>query len=746
MDPDCERCLASARLRPAHEPRLDAPVPKMHVCGDADCARCKATGVVQPASTVKLDQPPPKIHVCLDPGCERCKATAQPIGNEVLRFYEEPSSMHVCIEPDCVECRATAGLEPLASWNVPLESPAGPPPPPASGSIGTAGPKDNTESCLDGQITPGAALSTIPITFTNPVPWSGAGWQLHIPLSGDRCEERVDSTTTDHGPLADFLDVTSSPIIVGCWLLFTLHYQRGCDGPRYRDALVGLYLPDVYTSAGPQLYVLNEDGAATEGTLLFDPVAEVVYWPHAGRPVPAAGLQTSALTVVSAIDFTTVAQHVGEDSNRNPMYVGADSSGVLTSAGYVFGTVNPPGDTSLCNNTAGVVNSGSPFEKQHCGAVMLANYGAGAATIVEQVDYAVGYRSWVGGSVSADSTDALFVGNTSQYGHHPQSLPFTIDMFGRLQVGGYHNDVFETHGFTDFLGTPVALYEDRYGCTVARIDALAAGIPFSLSTFDPGDVTNCRTNPEDDFKSSVAGEVVVTDDDVVWAQFTSNNYRLKWRDQYQVYSLDAGTLTPNCEFVMPGGTSDFKAASFYQAPTLANAGLGYALFALPDFTTSVIGDPALKIPHTGFTRLMRMSQSRVEGCQTELYDAISEEEAYHSPTLVSGDHGDYVLVATGDALYVYDQHYSSPAPLMSLPLGHGHPHVSTPVFHHAPGLPGTVFLLSDKGDLSILPSPLVGQGPQGEEVSISLRGYGDALWPRFRADNCGSGRPSSGCP
>lgn len=126
------------------------------------------------------------------------------------------------------------------------------------------------------------------------------------------------------------------------------------------------------------------------------------------------------------------------------------------------------------------------------------------------------------------------------------------------------------------------------------------------------------------------------------------------------------------------------------------------------------------------------------------YDPLLGEATHHSPTLVSGEDGDFVLVVTDTYLNVFRQDARTPAPVLKLPLGHGNPQVSSPVVHSVEGSP-FLFLLSTKGNLSILRSPLVGADPTqgGDELArAGFDGYGDALWPRFRADNCGSGRPN----
>jgi len=627
---------------------------------------------------------------------------------------------------------------------------------PEAKSVGTAGPKEADYECLEGQITPDDERlrpedRPTPVgVLSNP---AGIRAQVSIDLQGLVCHDPGGQVS-----LIDILEVTSSPIVVGCWLVFAVNYVRN-DCPadiKYGNSILGLFLPDVYSSSGPMLHELNSEGGGTEGTLLFDPVENLIYWPHLKGNVSGV---PSSLTMVDALGFATVAQHDGFDAHDMAITSGCDSSGVLTPTGFVYGTTNPPGLSSLCNNTLGTTAFGDPYEKANCGAILRAVHSGRTATIDGQIDYdSHQYRSWVGGSVSADSADTLYVGNTSQYAFYPHSglTPILFAAGG----GAYHNDSIESHGFTGPDGAPLVLFEDRFGCQATRVtDADFDPLGSTLLSFDPGDVLACRLTTQGKnagtFKSSVAGEVVVTDDGVVWVQYTANNYRLGRPISHQVYALDSSTMEPICEFLMPD-TLDVKGTSFYQAPTLADWSRGYAMYSFPEVKIEHMdlqGNLITEI-YDPWTRLMAMNILGVAGgdrgtparCSRFLYDVLTEEEANHSPTLVSGANGDYVLVATDRNLHVYDQHASSPAPLLSLPLTHGNSHIATPVFHQSSGFPPTVFLLSVKGDLSIIPvNPLQGSDPDGTPVSLDIRGYGNAVWPRFRADNCGSGRPG-GCP
>jgi len=591
--------------------------------------------------------------------------------------------------------------------------------------------------CLQGQLGT-SSFSEVPTLVQTPGAW-GSGVRLSLDLG----EATVDE-----------LDITSSPIIVGCWMIFAVHYKKGSASTPHGNSVLGLYLPDLFTiPRNPRVFELNDEGGQTEGTLLYDPNDQVIYWPHFASHYTSSS-DPSSVTQLDARDFSTVAQHDGQHDQASgpfPMQAGCDSSGVLTPDGYVFGTVNTPKFQGLCNNTQ---------EETFCGAVMRLepSITPGLLAIGNQIDYSTHrYRTWVGGSVSAASDNSLYVGNTSQYAYYPRAAGTGIHP-GLGGSGDYHNDVFEQHLFLDYTGNKLALYEDRYGCTVTKLaagDFTGPGAPGSLPHFDPGNISNCReamdeTLPSGEgFKSSVAGEVVVPDDDVVWAQYSVDNYERGEGEgsKLQVYALDSTTMTPICEFTI-SSPADVKSTSFYQAPTLRSASTGWALFS--QFQREVEG-----VTEPGWAQLVYMSASKTDPflpCIQLLYDRLEGEVAFHSPTLAAGpDGGEYVMVATKQKLHIYDQNaFTYTEPRLTLDLGSGGAeHVACPIVYNPPaGLPGAgpvIILLSRKGFISVIPSPLVGVGPQGEEVRLEIDSYGDTVWPRFRADNCGSGRPDGDC-
>jgi len=539
-------------------------------------------------------------------------------------------------------------------------------------------------------------------------------------------------------PILDLLGITSTPIVVGDWLVFGVYYPdpAGClplitSDPSlrsilpYEDSLLGLYIPSV-AAGTPEVYVLNEEGGATEATLLFDPEACLIYWPHFG----SAAAPRRIVTVLDAVTFATVAQHDEVDADGKATVGGVDSSGVLTPDGYVFGTVNGPGQ--FCNEM-NLDTQDYDGESPACGAVMAASISGSDLVVTAQIGTdnkaATGYsfRSWVGASVTADDNDTLYIGATNTYAYElGESLADTLT--GRT----YHNDTLDP-----------ARYEYRFGCSAVRAILLGTGFdPVHRSdAFDPGDVESCRKNALDEFRSAPAGEIVVTSTgEHVWAQFNSNNYDDPDKQHtYQTYAIETSGMTETCEFVFDGGSSNYRGGKPFQAPTLATDGIAYVIYG-----ESPTNAPGLFPEHTRLLGLARGDLGGWSYCLGPLkYDRIDGERAFHAPTLVSGEDrygeaGDYVLVATDDSLYVFDQHMATTAALLRVPLGHGDAHQASPVVHD-----GVTYLLSERGFLTILPSPVTGDAPDSLlPTSYTFTGYGDAVWPRFRADNCGSGRPN----
>jgi len=515
----------------------------------------------------------------------------------------------------------------------------------------------------------------------------------------------------------------------------------------YQRCLLGLYLPTAATD--PQVRILSCDGGDTEGTVLFDPEECVIYWPHQGQTV-GNGLK-SYVTLLSALDFSTVARHDGFDILDRRCLAGADTSGVLTPNGYLIGTLNGPG--APCNEVRSENELGQSLT---CGAVMLMERQGNELVVVDQIDYEDGFRTWVGGGLTAAPNGDIFIGGTNQQAYAFVTADTDIGNTVVLVDSAYHND------YTNLY------FENRFGCSAVKSGFDARGFlvrPTPGLQFDPGNVPNCRKYPDSDFRASVAGEVPTTSDSrSVWAQFTGNNYENddpslpgaeSHRNTYQAYRLDAASMQQVCEFVVDDGSDFFHGAKNYQAPTLQSEKVGFVLFNEPDEDASSclrFSPPTLFPKHARLWRLGppagAASNLPILACHMAGYDRLDDELVHHSPTLVETSRGAAVLVATDKNLYVFEQD-NPPDALGRIHWGHGSPHSACPVVHQ-----GTTYLLSERGHLTILPSPVHLKQSIGEigdvglsislavPLSIDIDGYGDVTWPRFRADNCGSGRPN----
>ncbi len=615
---------------------------------------------------------------------------------------------------------------------------------------------DNTGTLTAGADNPDALWLKIDQA---PAEYGTNGWNCR---KVERNSLGIVISTTDT-PIFDHMDLSSTPIVVGDWLVFGVSYQDVDDcigiyddagnplldsdgnllGPPYADCLLGYFIPDLKQRKTPELYVLNSEGGDTEGTLLFDQDACVVYWPHFAGAYMNDPAKTddgnSILTVLSAVDFSTIAQHTGLDGRDDATVAGADSSGVLTADGYVFGTTNTPG--APCNTDQEDPSIWIDGEHPSCGAIMATTYSSadGTANVDTQLDLynnldgntgEDGFRTWIGGSVSADGSDTLYIGGTNQYGWDTAT--------GQ-----------QTHWDT----------KNRYGCAVTKA-TISAGLfdgVLNEHAFDPGDVSNCRADPYDPtdpavgdgFRSAVSGEVTVTSSgEYIWAQYNVNNYSdgetnadgQIMTDTYQAYAVSTDTMTQDCEFVIEPGSSKYRAGRNFQAPTLMgpdyDSVYAHMLYNEPP-------SPGAK-PVNASRLWLLLREYGAYSCLSGGYDQMVGL-VYHSPTLVTTDSSDttpldstHILAATNTFLYVFNFWYT--APVLRLPLDHGHDHQASPVFHD-----GALYLLSRRGDLIILPNPIVGEDSTGAASELSLEGYGDFVWPRFRADNCGSGRPDGVC-
>ncbi len=246
-------------------------------------------------------------------------------------------------------------------------------------------------------------------------------------------------------------------------------------------------------------------------------------------------------------------------------------------------------------------------------------------------------------------------------------------------------------------------YKYRYGCSVIKTDKSLK----ILKSFDPG-ITGCLEggNTED----AIAGEIVLGKKGDLWAQYSRPND--KGGDSY-VYQLDED-LNLQCSFGVDYA-EDLAARStgFYQAPTVDKDGNAYVVFNLPQSGQRSFGSALYKV------------EPCTQGCgekatckTTELYYA-AETGAFASPTLVDDK---YALFATQGKLLKVD--LSTGKVAKTWELGDKEEVHATPVVAN-----GEIYVISVAGTITVI-------------KDAGVTGYGSAIWPRFRADNQGSARPS----
>ncbi len=239
--------------------------------------------------------------------------------------------------------------------------------------------------------------------------------------------------------------------------------------------------------------------------------------------------------------------------------------------------------------------------------------------------------------------------------------------------------------------------EYLYGCSVTKADKQLN----ILASFDPGDF-GCYYQPYVGANAdSVAGEVV-PDGSGLWVQYVRPNDD---RSKVALYRLDLN-LQEQCrmEFDFVPQT---QAVGFYGAPTVDSEGNAYVSVSVPDAQATRKG------------QLWKVTPT----CQATLLREAPGSFAHASPTLADvppagGATGGYVLFATDGKLQiltlagdlVHEYALASDARVLASPLIHD----------------GVVYVVQEDGTLNII-----------EDAGVT--GYGDAIWPRYRHDNQGSG-------
>ncbi|GIW42641.1 MAG: hypothetical protein KatS3mg076_3218 [Candidatus Binatia bacterium] len=240
--------------------------------------------------------------------------------------------------------------------------------------------------------------------------------------------------------------------------------------------------------------------------------------------------------------------------------------------------------------------------------------------------------------------------------------------------------------------------EDEYlhGCSVTKLTPDLRVV----AAFDPGD-PGCYALPFQGANlDSVAGEVVLGPDRVWVLYVRPNDERLR----VALYVLDYD-LVEQCrlEFDFEPRT---QAAGFYSAPTLDSEGTAYVPLTVP-------------WPEGERKALLLAVEP---DCSSRELAGIPGRWAWASPTLADDR---YVLFATDGELRVLGLEGSL---VRTYPLRSPARVLASPVLHD-----GKVYVLQEDGTLDVV-------------EGTGLGGYGNAVWPRYRHDNDGSGALTAGDP
>ena len=232
--------------------------------------------------------------------------------------------------------------------------------------------------------------------------------------------------------------------------------------------------------------------------------------------------------------------------------------------------------------------------------------------------------------------------------------------------------------------------EYLYGCSVIKTDAELN----ILASFDPGELA-CHELPFTGANmDSVSGEVV-PDGTGLWVQYVRPN-----DDEMTsyIYRLDLD-LQEQCRFAFDFAPQT-QATGFYSAPTVDAAGNAYAAVSVPDDTAMRKG------------LLVKLSPN----CEQTVLAEVAGSFAHSSPTLADDQ---YVLFATDGRLQILTL---DGAPVRDYALASTARVLASPVIHN-----GVIYVLQEDGALNII-------------ENSGVQGYGNAIWPRYRHDNAGTGQ------
>lgn len=345
-------------------------------------------------------------------------------------------------------------------------------------------------------------------------------------------------------PVTTCANVTSTPIVVGEFLLLAMHDKGfGCQprGP-YANALLG------YHFGTKKLYTLAA-GQSTESTLLFQPEENLVYW------TTVIGGTTS---ILDAATFATVAKVEAKTTS--------DSSGTYLDGLFYFGTVNTPSEQ--CQQPI----------NPNCGAIFAVDR---QGAVVRKLNTDNGFRTWVAAGITTDG-QYLYVGGSPQtkgnseteyfYGCSTVKLDKDLRIVAVADPGdrGCHRTGLGGAEEDAVAGEPVLGPDSVWVRYMRPVDARNRA---PLIRYDRNLVEQCRVEPFTGLMQAASfyGALTVDRDGNAYVPYT-----LPSEDGERSRRAVLWRVTPKCEVtelaVVPNGEG-------LASPTLADD--EYVLFATP---------------------------------------------------------------------------------------------------------------------------------------------------------------------
>lgn len=333
---------------------------------------------------------------------------------------------------------------------------------------------------------------------------------------------------TPPAPPGDCTNVTSSPIVVGNYVMYAMHERSHCNvSAPYGRTILG------FDTVNKKLVTIAS-GWTSESTLYYDDTRELLLWPR----IADADGNSSAFGLLSGFGergFHTVFDTSGKQVNQS-----VDSSPLMLNGRIYFGSVNNP--DPVCQGTPDGSPQPLPLDTT-CGSMYAFDL---SGSLLENTNTdtvngrtANGFRAWVAASPVSDG-EYIYVGTGAQtYGESSETY--------------------------------------RYGCSVVKFDQDLK----IVAAFDPG-TEGCRPKQTDadgnqvNMEDAPAGEPVLGPDDALWVQYFRTNDA---SDEIAVYRLNRSDLSQYCKAVVFTTASTNAVANFYQSPTIDKDGNLYATYS-----------------------------------------------------------------------------------------------------------------------------------------------------------------------